>query len=475
MKLTKEGSISSRALAVSDVVHPARIRRLNNAPVLQGPVIYWMSRDQRVDDNWALIYAQELAAVRTPTNARRPLAVAFCLAPSFLSATMRQYAFMLDGLKEVESRLRALRIPFFLLAGNPDEEISTLASRHGAGAVVTDFDPLAIKKSWREKAAKSLSCALFEVDAHNVVPCRLASQKLEYGAYTLRPKINRLLTEFLTGFPAVRPSSEKRTKWKGTLKLVSWPRALSALKADKGVAKVDWINAGPRAAKKALKKFITKGVFNYDEKRNDPNARAQSDLSPYLHFGQLSAQRVALSVLASSAPRAAKDAFLEELIVRRELADNFCLYCEGYDSTQAFPAWARETLAAHASDAREYTYSLAKFEQAKTHDALWNAAQNEMMKTGKMHGYMRMYWAKKILEWTKSPNDAMKIAIYLNDRYELDGRDPSGYAGIAWAIGGVHDRAWPGRPVFGKIRYMNERGCRSKFDVDAYIAKWNER
>ncbi len=166
-------------------------------------------------------------------------------------------------------------------------------------------------------------------------------------------------------------------------------------------------------------------------------------------------------------------AFLEELIVRRELSDNFCYYNPDYDTTKGFHNWAKQSHSEHCNDERDFTYSLAQFEQAKTHDNLWNAAQKEMVKTGKMHGYMRMYWAKKILEWTKSPEQAMEFSIYLNDKYSLDGRDPNGYAGIAWSIGGVHDRAWGTRPVFGKIRYMNYNGCKRKFDVEGYIEKFS--
>ena len=203
--------------------------------------------------------------------------------------------------------------------------------------------------------------------------------------------------------------------------------------------------------------------------RNDPTREGQSDLSPYLHFGQIAAQRVALEVEGAPAGTKAKEAFLEELIVRRELSDNFCYYHPQYDSVACFPQWARKTLDEHHDDPREYLYTPAQFEQAQTHDDLWNAAQREMVQTGKMHGYLRMYWAKKILEWTSSPEEALKIAIYLNDRYELDGRDPNGYTGIAWSLGGVHDRAWAERKVFGKIRYMSYKGCKAKFDVAAYF------
>lgn len=166
-------------------------------------------------------------------------------------------------------------------------------------------------------------------------------------------------------------------------------------------------------------------------------------------------------------------AFVEECIIRAELSDNFCFYNNMYNSTSGFPAWAVETLHKAQSDIREYIYTVEEFEQGKTHDLLWNAAQEQMIQSGKMHGYMRMYWAKKILEWTKSPEDALRIAIYLNDVYELDGRDPNGYVGCAWSIGGVHDRPWFGRPIFGAIRYMAQSGVEKRGKVDDYIEKWS--
>jgi len=252
-----------------------------------------------------------------------------------------------------------------------------------------------------------------------------------------------------------------------------WLKAEKSLEADAAVAPVEAFIPGEAAAREAMDNFIDHRLHYYANLRNDPTADGQSDLSPYLHFGQLGAQRLAYEVKKKSGNTPAGADFLEELIVRRELSDNFCFYNDHYDSPEAFPNWARETLAARLADRREYLYPLEHFETAQTHDDLWNAAQNEMVKKGKMHGYLRMYWAKKILEWSSSPEEAMKTAIYLNDRYSLDGRDPNGYAGIAWSIGGVHDRAWPERPIFGKIRYMSYKGSKSKFNIQKYIEKVN--
>jgi deoxyribodipyrimidine photo-lyase len=421
-----------------------------------------MSRDQRVDDNWALVHACAVAAERSV-----PLVVVVTLSNSQPGATARQYGFMLRGLKEVEQRLSALHIPFVLLRGDHAKELMRYAHNIGAGVVVTDFSPLKTDRVRKERVAKGLTVRFDEIDAHNIVPAWIASPKLEFAAYTLRPRIRRLLPDFLVPIPPLKTWPVDRDL---DIPSVNWDATLRSVKTRADVAEVTWIVPGETAARDMLRCFIKDRSSHYDTVRNDPTIRGQSDLSPYLHFGQISAQRVALEVSESVINAASRDAFLEELIIRRELSDNFCLYNPDYDSVEGFPAWARRSLDEHRNDLRPYRYALSTFASAGTHDPLWNAAQSEMVTTGKMHGYMRMYWAKKILEWTPSPEEAMAIAIDLNDTYELDGMDPNGYAGIAWSIGGVHDRAWAGRPVFGKVRYMNSNGCRRKFDTDSYIA-----
>jgi deoxyribodipyrimidine photo-lyase len=440
-----------------------RMRTLKAGNLKKGPVVYWMSRDQRTRDNWALLFSQEMSQ-----REKVPLAVVFCLVPQFLGATFRQYAFMVQGLTEVEQNLVGKNIPFHLLMGLPEVELPKFLEKYGAGCLVTDFDPLRLKRQWREVVARKLDIPFFEVDAHNIVPCWVASSKQEYGAYTLRPKIRRVLPEFLEEFPPLR---QQESSW-GEPASTDWQRILAGLSVDRTVPEVSWLKPGERAAWAVLRDFLDNRLSHYPDRRNDPNLEGQSHLSPYLHFGQIAAQRVALDGEDAPAGTKAKEAFLEELIVRRELSDNFCYYQPHYDTIAGFPQWARKTLDEHRDDTREYLYTLAQFEQAETHEDLWNAAQREMVVTGKMHGYLRMYWAKKILEWTRSPKEALQVAIYLNDRYELDGRDPNGYAGIAWSLGGVHDRAWGERKVFGKIRYMSYNGCKSKFDVPAYIKKY---
>jgi deoxyribodipyrimidine photo-lyase len=439
-------------------LHAARVRNRNQLSILKGPVVYWMSRDQRVQDNWALLYAQQLAL-----ETQSPLVVFFGLAPSFLGATARQYGFMLKGLEEAAGELNSLQIGFAIATGSPPEELLRFCKEIKAGAVVADFSPLRNGQEWRTRVAKQAEVAMFEVDAHNIVPCWKASPKQEFAAYTFRPKINKLLETFLVPFPKLKPHP-----YQMHLAPIDFVELKRSLRLDESVMEVDWLVPGEKAAHKAFKNFAKTRLNIYDKQRNDPTVQAQSDLSPYLHFGHISAQRIAWELSQSHAPEQT-ESFLEELIVRRELADNFCFYNPCYDSIDGFPDWAKLTHKQHATDPRVYHYSDQEFEEAKTHDDLWNAAQREMVLKGKMHGYMRMYWAKKILEWTPSPKEALRIAIWLNDKYELDGRDPNGYCGIAWSIGGVHDRAWFDRPIFGKIRYMSYNGCKSKFSIKAYI------
>jgi len=426
-------------------------------------VCYWMSRDQRFRDNQALTFAVDVA-----DRLELPLVACFALAPKFIGAARRHYEFMLHGLKEVERELIGRGIGFRLLVGEPERTVPDMISEESPAALVTDFDPLRAKQAWRERACQGLDLTIYEVDAHNIVPCRLVSNKREWGAATLRRKINALLPSYLHRPP---PSRRPKHAWKEA-QPINWERARASIQTENYGDPITWISPGTKAAERRLAEFLAHGLPSYSERRNDPTLDGQSDLSPYLHYGQLSPQRVAWEVMASEVPETSKKAFLEELIVRRELSDNFCLHVPDYDSVTGFPEWSRDTLDQHRHDERDYVYSSREFEEARTHDRLWNAAQMEMTRHGKMHGYMRMYWAKKILEWSETPEEALRIAIALNDRYELDGRDPNGYAGIAWSIGGVHDRAWPSRKVYGKVRYMSYKGAKSKFDVESYIERW---
>jgi deoxyribodipyrimidine photo-lyase len=440
-----------------------RVKLLKKGEFPHGATVYWMSRDQRVQDNWALIFASVLAQEN-----RSPLAVVFCLSPNFPDATFRHYAFMVKGLQQVSRRLQERNIPFYLLMGNPEVEVSRFCNQHKVKSLITDFDPVRIKRAWLNNVCTTVHSELYVVDAHNIVPAFLVSDKAEYGAYTIRPKINRFLPGFLNRFPEI---PFQKTTGEFEHQHVVWDHVLSAFEVDKTIAEVQWCRPGEEEAQKTLSDFLENKLMQYASGRNNPMDDATSNLSPFLHFGQISAQHVALKVLDYDVHPESAAAFLEELIIRRELSDNFCLFNLHYDTFDGFPAWAKQSLNAQRNDEREFLYTPLQFEKAETHDQLWNAAQREMVVNGKMHGYMRMYWAKKILEWSATPEEALRIAIYLNNRYELDGRDPNGYAGCAWAIGGVHDRAWSRRPVFGMIRYMNSNGCKRKFDTGSYIQK----
>lgn len=431
-------------------------------------VVYWMSRDQRVQDNWALIYAQQLAL-----EEELPLHVCFCLAvPKSEFATIRHFGFMLKGLEGVAQECRDVNIQFHLLHGSAADVLPGFVSSHHVGAVVTDFSPLREPLQWLEDAKKNLpeDIPFIQVDAHNVVPCWIASDKLEYSARTIRGKITKLLPEFLTELPLVDKHPHTAVS---TAKAVDWVETLASLDVDRTVAEVEWAKPGSLGGMAMLESFIDLRLKNFHTQRNDPNIQALSQLSPWLRFGQVSAQRVAMQVQNNgNSASSSVSSFIEELVVRRELTDNFCFYNKNYDSVEGAKEWAQKTLKDHAEDSREYIYTREQLEKSKTHDKLWNAAQYQGVIEGKIHGFLRMYWAKKILEWTSSPEEALSIALYLNDRYELDGQDPNGFVGCMWSICGIHDQGWKERSVFGKIRFMNYNGCRRKFDVAKFEKKY---
>ena len=439
--------MSEPAKGAHSHIDPRRVTEIRHGRRGEGPVVYWMSRDQRAEDNWALLFARTMAR-----EWRRPCVVLFCLTPSYPEAVWRHYDFMLTGLEEAESTLRRRGTPLLLEIGHPPTLVPKFVERIDAACVVTDFDPLRVKRRWVGDTAAKLNVPMWEVDAHNIVPCRWVSKKQEYAARTIRPKIHKVLDEFLVDFPATL--SRKHPVDSPEIPAVDWKRARRAVKSDRNVGPVDAFAPGTSAAKRRLRAFLSDGLHRYADTSNDPCADSVSRLSPYFHFGQLAPQTVALAAVDSDAAPENREAFLEELIVRRELSDNFCFYRPNYDSPACFDGWARKTLDEHRGDPRDYEYDRDEFEAADTHDELWNAAQRCLVDDGFLHGYVRMYWAKKILEWSESPEAAMETALYLNNRYLLDGREPNGYVGVAWSIGGIHDRAWSERPVFGKIRYM---------------------
>jgi deoxyribodipyrimidine photo-lyase len=431
-------------------------------------VVYWMQRAQRGVDNPALD-----VAIAAANELQRPVAVFFGLHPKYPNANLRHYAFLVEGLEETKRRIER-RGAAFVLRSYPDHDLLRFCAEVKPCLVVGDENPMREPERWRLSLARDLNVPFWTVDADVVVPSKLFPKE-EYAARTIRPKLQKLLPVFLQ-----RPDNLKaRYHWTernqpGGRKITP-SRLLDELPLDRSAEPVSQFKGGTAEGRRLLRRFINERLANYETARNQPQIAGTSELSAYLHFGHLGPLTIALAVLDADAPETAKTAFLEELIVRRELAINYVARNPQYDRLAGSPEWGRKTLAEHAADPRPYYYTEAQLEAAETHDPLWNAAQLEMVVTGRMHGYLRMYWAKKILEWTEAPEDAFEIAVRLNDRYELDGRDPNGYAGISWAIGGKHDRPWgPHRPVFGLIRYMSSEGCARKFDVRAYIERVNK-
>jgi deoxyribodipyrimidine photo-lyase len=444
-------------------VDPTRVRRLNELPVQRGAyVLYWMQAAQRVLGNDALAFAAEQA-----NELGRPLVVAFGLVGRYLGAGQRPYRFMLQGIEETARGLAERKIAFVIRQGSPDRVALDLGAR--ACCVVADRGYLRHQVRWARYLARRLPCALFQVETNLVVPVEVASPKEEYAARTLRPRIHRQIERYLHLAP--QPDL-RRTAVGLDLESDDLPDP-DGLMSTPGVAPSHHesnlvLRGGEQEARRLLGEFVERKLADYDALRNEPGADALSQMSPYLHMGQISPVEIALRVGATGLPSA--QAYLEELIVRRELAINMVHYNPHYDALAGLPAWALKTLAEHAADARPLLYSLGDLEAARTHDAYWNAAQREMLLTGKMHGYMRMYWGKKILEWSPNPATALARILYLNDAYELDGRDPNGYAGALWCMG-KHDQAWGERPIYGKVRYMNARGLERKFDIGAYVRR----
>ena len=382
--------------------------------------------------------------------------------PAFREMTIRHYSFMIGGLKEVAKELKQLNINFHLLSGFPPSCLPKLVVSLDVGLLVTDFCPLRESRSWTNALQKSVTkgktqVAVHQVDAHNVVPVWVTSDKEEWAAYTIRPKITKRLDEYLTPFPPVvrHPHHSKSSPSNP-----DFDGVLAGLKIDSegwGVTSLnDSFSPGTQGGLSILQAFVSERLSSYGSNRNNPNTDALSDLSPWIRFGQVSMQTAALYVKSKGKRhKDGVDAFLEEGIVRRELAENFCYYNAHYDSIKGAADWARKTLDDHRKDPREYVYTRQQLEKGRTHDDLWNAAQLQLVQEGKMHGFLRMYWAKKVLEWTNNPETALREVLRLNDRFSLDGNSPGGFVGAMWSVAGVHDRAWTERPVFGKIRFSH--------------------
>ncbi len=457
------------------MIQPERIQPLNDRAILphRDYVLYWMQQAQRAEWNHALEFA-----VRQANDLRLPLLAVFGLTQRFPDANQRHYAFLLEGLAETQRTLRDRGVRLLVCRQPPMEAVADLGSE--AALIVTDRGYLRIQRQWRQRVAERATCRVIQVESDVVVPIETASPKEEYAARTLRPKIHDHWERFMV--PLVDDTLERDLGANGDGALfpaevdpAHLAEHLHELRLNRDADPVDTFRGGTSQAHARLEHFLEHGLPRYAAERNDATADAVSHMSPYLHLGQISPLEIALRVRSTDGvAEENKAAYLEELVVRRELSMNYCFYNPHYDRYEGVPSWARETLAARAADPRPYIYTAHELETAQTHDPYWNAAQREMVHLGKMHGYLRMYWGKKILEWVEDPAEALAIALTLNNRYELDGRDPNGYAGVAWCFG-KHDRPWPGREILGTVRSMTAAGLARKMDIDGYVRQVAER
>jgi len=446
-------------------MNEARIHVRNAHPIRSGDyVLYWMQQAQRLHWNHAFEYALQQAELLGI-----PVRIVFGITPHFPEANLRHYAFMIDGLKEVaaEASKRGILISFDV--GSPADVC--LAHARKAALVVMDMGYLKVQRTWRQKVAQGVSCRVVEVESDVVVPVEVAAPHEMYAARFLRLRINKILHQFLES----SSYEQEAMSYAHSHDLSSPPLGqkldaiLEELPIDRSVGPIPWKRGGTTAARNLLESFIETKLNGYASLRNDPALSHSSELSPYLHFGQISPLYVVWRIMQEK-ESPDREAFLEQLIVRRELSMNFAYYCSDYDNYQCLPSWARDTLEKHVCDSRPYVYSLLELEQARTHDPIWNAAQLELVHAGTIHNYMRMYWGIQLILWTRHPQEAFRILCYLNNKYALDGRDPNSFAGIAWCFG-KHDRPWPERPVWGTVRSMTQSGLRSKFNVDAYVER----
>jgi deoxyribodipyrimidine photo-lyase len=451
-------------------IHPARVTPLNRLDSRDGRfVLYWMQQSQRAGWNHALEYA-----VHEANRLNQGVVVGFGLMRDYPEANQRHYAFMLEGLQETADELASRGIAFVMREGSPGQVALTLA-RH-ASAIVCDRGYLRHQKQWRRHVADRAGCRVVQVESDAIVPVNVASGKADYAARTFRPKVMSHLDEYLLELPPA-PVGKTTLRFRHDLEsdVGSTERLLRERPGDSSVRGVGrWFRGGASRARSRFESFLEGSLERYRANRNQPQTGDTACLSPYLHFGQVSPLELALRIQPYAAAfRPEVDVFLEELVVRRELAINFTEYTEDYDSYTCLPSWAVSTLERHRSDPRPHLYSDRQLEDAATHDPYWNAAMAEMRHTGFMHNYMRMYWGKKILEWSNSPENAYGTALSLNNRYFLDGRDPNSFAGVAW-IFGLHDRPWGERPIYGTVRSMTAGGLERKCDIRAYVRRVRE-
>ena len=428
-------------------------------------VLYWMQQSQRAEYNHALE-----CAVRQANEMGLGVVVVFGLSEDYPEANLRHYTFLLEGLAETRSLLAQRGIQMVIRRGSPPDVALELGQN--AAMIVCDRGYLKHQRIWREQVGRKADSRVLQVESDGIVPLEVVSEKAEYAARTIRPKIQKYLDDYLV---ELHPTPVRRSTLNIPLDSLDLKRPmdiLAGMTIDKKVFAVSrFFKGGTARAKKRFDNFIGSRLARYERNHNQPQTDDISHMSMYLHFGQISPLYLALEIKnADSRLKDAKDAFLEELIVRRELAANFVQYNPEYDRYQCLPDWARRTLSDHRKDRRMFTYSRQKLEDGRTHDPYWNAAMQEMKYTGFMHNYMRMYWGKKILEWSSSPEAAFRTTLAINNKYFLDGRDPNSYAGVAW-IFGMHDRAWPERPIYGKVRCMMASGLERKCDIKGYVDK----
>jgi deoxyribodipyrimidine photo-lyase len=428
--------------------------------------VYWMQRAQRGRDNHALD-----KAIAVGDSLGLPVVAYFAGIKNFPHANLRHYAFLNQGLPDIEEDC-AERGVGFVMRRAPNEDHLRFFADVDAAMVIGDENPMREPERWRVRIAEGLKIPFWTVDADVIVPSKLL-EKAQFSAAVARPRLYGAMGEFLR--PYKNPHADH--EWKQ-------PRGLHAddVRADmtdgwkdfdRSVKPVEAWTGGYKAAMKRLQLFCGELLERYERDRSHPEVDGSSKMSPYLHYGHIGPQTILLAVNAAAKKRpelkAAAESYKNELVVWRELSVNFVRYQAEYDSPGCADNWAKQTLAEHDGDEREVIYTTAQLEYGETYDELWNAAQMQMVRYGCMHNYLRMYWAKKIVEWTPNVAEAMRVAIYLNDKYEIDGRDPGGYAGIAWSMLGKFDRAWFGRPIFGKRRYMSGASTGKKFDSKTYI------
>jgi deoxyribodipyrimidine photo-lyase len=428
-------------------------------------VVYWLQRAQRAVDNPALE-----AAIACGNALGLPVVAYFSVIPNYPNANWRHYYFLQQGLHDLAEGMAERGVGFVVRRPTDGDTLEAFLDEVGAAMVVGDENVCREPERWRKTLARKLKIPFLTVDADVVVPSALFGKTFVL-LHHFRPHLHRHLPEFLV--PRKKIQVEK--EWTEHVTSYSLKKDITEGfdKLDRSVGPVDTFTGGTKAALTRLKEFTETQLTDYDERRNHPEARGTSQMSPYLHYGHISPITIALAVKDAvkrgKASEEIADKYLDELIGWRELSVLFCKHNPNYDNWECAEEWAKKTLTAHAGDRRPWSYTLQQLEHAKTHDELWNAAQRQMVRDGWMHNYMRMYWAKKILEWAPDPARAFEWAVTLNDKYELDGRDPNGYSGIAWAIVGKHDRPWFDRPVFGLVRYMSGESTGKKFDSKRYI------